>query len=41
MYQSSPYEEGKKRMASIEGFFGEAISANLNKQDGGLFIEFL
>lgn len=28
-------------MASIEGFFGEAVSTNLNKQDGGLFIEFL
>lgn len=41
MYQSLPYEEGKKRIASIEGFFGEAVSTNLNKQEGGLFIEFL
>ena len=34
MYQSLPYEDAKKRIASIEGYFGEAISTNLNRQEG-------
>lgn len=38
MYQSLPYEEAKKKMVSIEGFEEEAISANLNKNEGGQFI---
>ena len=32
MSQSLAYEDGKKRISSIEGYFGEAVSANLNRQ---------
>lgn len=40
MYQSLPYEDPKQRISSIEGYFGEAVSANLNRQEGQ-FMEFL
>ena len=40
MYHSLPYQDGKKRISSIEGYFGEAVSTNLNRQEG-LFMEFL
>lgn len=42
MYHSSPYEEPKKRVVSIEGYFGEAMSTNLNNlKEGSNFMYFL
>lgn len=43
MYHSLPYEEPKKRVVSIEGYFRESVSTNLQKfkDDGNQFIEFL
>lgn len=41
MYNSLSNNEAKKRVPSLEGYFGEAVSANLNKQDGPQFMEFL
>lgn len=31
MYQSLPYEQPKRRVVSIEGYFKESVSANLQK----------
>jgi hypothetical protein len=40
MYHSLPYEEPKRRVVSIEGYFRESASTNLQKvrEDGNNFI---